>query len=171
MNCRDVFLEYGKDAVHMLDLFFLTKEAELVYRQPTVTERRQNREQLKKDVVKKYWGENIGDMEKIDNTVEKNEQLLPPIELVMSAALREKVSKQRILESELAEVISYMEKSGRKIKNIKKNTYSGYKEIGYMTYWVEYEINSKGQYVLHNAYSHRMKIELEDVWNGRKRKD
>ena len=175
MNCRDVFLEYGKDAVHILDLFFLTKEAELVYRQPTVTERRQNREQLKKDVITKYWKDNIGDMEKMDNTmdntIEKNGQLLPPIELVMSAVLREKVSKQRILESELAEVISYMEKSGRKIKHTKKNTYSGYKEIGYMTYWVEYEINAEGQYVLHNAYSHRMKIELEDVWNGRKRKD
>ena len=168
INCRDVFLEYGKDAVHILDLFFSTEGPEKVYHQPTVTERRQNREQLKKNITKKYWSE---DMDEIENMVDKDEQPLLPIELLMSDDLRKKISKQRILESDLAEVISYLEKSGRKIKHTSKNTYSGYQEIGYMTYWVEYAIHSGGKYVLHNAYSHRMKIELEDVWNGKKRED
>ena len=171
INCRDVFLEYGKNAVHILDLFFSTEDSEKVYYQPTVTERRQNREQLKKDITKKYWKKGMEEMGNMEDGVEKNEKPLLSIELLMSDALRKKVSKQRLLESDLVEVISYLEKSGRKMKHTNRNTYSGYKEVGYMTCWVEYEVNSEGQYVLHNAYSHRMKIELEDVWNGKKRED
>ena len=40
-----------------------------------------------------------------------------------------------------------------------------------MTYWLEYEKLSENKFKVHNAYSHRMKIELEEVWDGRKRDD
>ena len=36
-----------------------------------------------------------------------------------------------------------------------------------MTYWVEYRKNGES-FELVNAYSHRMKIELEAVWDGKK---
>ena len=61
----------------------------------------------------------------------------------------------------------------------KVEAFSGYKQIGHTTYWVEYRIAAadckplKGEavivtYELVNAYAHRMKIELEAVWNGKK---
>ena len=35
-----------------------------------------------------------------------------------------------------------------------------------MTFWAEY-LPEGSDYRLFNAYGHRMKIELEEVWNGR----
>lgn len=157
VNCRDAFLDKEKEAVHILDLVFGT-EKEIAMKVSTESERRRNRETLKRAVLKKQWAEEVKE-EKMD------------IELVMSKEVEEKISGMRILEEEIIETIVFLESTGRKIRHEGKNTSSGYKEIGYMTYWVEYEKLSENKFKVHNAYSHRMKIELEEVWDGRKRDD
>ena len=52
-------------------------------------------------------------------------------------------------------------------------TLTGYSLIGQMTYWVEYRVidESKKVYEVVNVYSHRLKIELEAVWNGIRKAD
>lgn len=169
VNCRDVFLDAGKDAVHILDLLF--GDGKAPRKLATVSERRENRIQLKRNLLKRYW--NI-DMEEARK--EKSGSVR------ISGELAEKLNRDRILEEDVIEVLKFCERTGRRVYHPDRETYSGYREIGYTTYWVEYksaepETEGCGQtaadpgtqsYELINAYAHRMKIELEAVWNGRK---
>lgn len=153
INCRDNFLGEGKDAIHILDMVF---GGESKSKLPTVTERRDNRMLLKESILKKHWGETMTPKEsKYD------------FQLILSDEMEEKLNKQRILKDEVCNVIDFCETCGRSVYNKSKNTYSGYRQIGYMTYWVEYQ-KANNTFTLVNAYNHRMKIELEVVWNGKK---
>jgi Fe-S oxidoreductase len=173
INCRDAFLNEGKPSIHLLELLFKQDDSQLYY-QPTITERRNNRKNLKKKLLKKYWGEEMQE--------KKTES---SINLIISPELKEKLGKDRIIEEDLILVIEFCERTGRRIYNETKGTYSGYSEVGYMTHWVEYKPidvknteaivteaysgeNSQATFELINAYCHRMKIELEAVWNGTK---
>ena len=131
------------------------------------------------------------------------------IRLKISPELKAKLHREHILEEEIADVIAFCEEKGRKIALVEKGTFSGYRQIGHMTYWVEYkpleascgaECGAVGKefgrpesgaaagkgaicaggaaadkepdlakiYELVNVYSHRMQIDLEAVWNGKK---
>ena len=158
-NCQDVFVAEGKESLHVLDLFFTEPgRIEEILNKPTETQRRRNREGLKKALLEREWKEKMAE-EKKDN----------PIKLEWKAGILEKISKQRILEDDVEEVIRFCERTKRKVYHQEKKTWSGYREIGFMTYWVEYEQKGDNTFLVHNAYSHRMKIELEGVWNGTKR--
>lgn len=153
INCRDTFLEEGKEAVHILDLLFGKGEPKEL---PTVTERRYNRIELKRSILKKFWGETMNiKKEKSDVKVD------------ISDELKKKLSRQRILEEEIINVIDFCETHNRTVHNTAADTYTGYRQIGHMTYWAEYR-KSEQKITLVNAYSHRMEIELEVVWNGKK---
>ncbi len=163
VNCRDSFLDAGKPSVHLLDILFADAGGkETLYELPTATQRRTNRIELKQKLLKKYWGE---EMEQQKN--EQNEQN-QTMELLVDDELRQKISRERILESDLVEVIEFCQRTNRRIYDEEKGTYSGYHVIGHMTYWAEYIPETPGRVRLVNAYTHRMKIELEAVWNGRK---
>lgn len=158
-NCQDVFVCQGKESLHILDLFFTDPgNRDEIINRPTETQRRRNREKLKRDFLERNWAE------------EMSEEKKPvQIKLEWKPGVLEKISKQRILEDDVEGVIRFCERTNRKVFHDEKKTLSGYREIGYMTYWVEYEEKDKDTFLVHNAYSHRMKIELEGVWNGRKR--
>ena len=53
INCRDVFADAGKEAVHILDLLF--GDGKAPQKTATVSERRENRIRLKRDLLKKFW--------------------------------------------------------------------------------------------------------------------
>ena len=150
-NCRDIFAEAGKEVCHILDIIFSLDG--WGRKAPTFSKRRTNRELLKAYVMKKYLNEEV-------KSVNTNR-------LKMTKELEEKLHKEKILEEDVMSVIEFCERSGRKILSPDSGHFTGYTEIGHITCWAEYEICSDG-YILHNAYSHRMKIELEEVWNGRK---
>jgi hypothetical protein len=123
---------------------------------------------------------------------EEEEKKEPRKKMLIPAELAKKLNRERILEEDVAEVLNFCERTGRRVFHPDRKTFSGYKEIGYTTYWVEYRVpqipgrdtgapeseksGHAGQrahsddesYELVNAYAHRMKIELEAVWNGRK---
>ena len=156
INCRDVFADAGKEAVHILDL--LLGDGKSPQKLVTVSQRRENRIKLKKALLKKHW-----------DTVEMEEKERWNTMVNISSELKEKLSRDRILEEDVLAVLEFCERTGRRIYHAEKGTYSGYREIGYGTCWVEYKAKSEeGGYELINAYAHRMKIELEPVWNGRK---
>ena len=87
--------------------------------------------------------------------------------LIISPEVMEKMNRLRILEEDLCEVIELGEESNRRTFDPVKDTYSCYRELGQITYWVEYRKGDEGYEVV-NIYTHRMKIKLEGMWNGRK---
>ena len=89
--------------------------------------------------------------------------------LVMEPDVEAKINKDMILEEDVLSVIHFCETSGRKLRDQQSGHFIGYHEVGHMTFWVEYAPEGDG-WRLFNAYGHRMKIELEEVWNGRKQK-
>jgi len=156
INCRDVFRNAEKEAVHILEILFgAGKEPK---RLATVSERRENRIRLKRKLLKKYWNTEMEEAKKEHNR-----------KVRISDELADKLNRERILEDDLIKVLDYCERTGRRIWSPDKRTYSGYMEIGCSTCWVEYKAGLEdGTYELLNAYAHRMKIELEPVWNGKK---
>lgn len=151
INCRDAFISEGKESYHILNLLF--------DREPhadTVSQRRINRTLLKNNLLEKF-GDNPIPLEELG------------MKLEISPELKKKISDDYILESEVADVISFCERTGRTLYDTEKDTYTGYKKIENMTFWAEYKKPVDSDvYVLVNAYSHRMEIELEMVWNGKK---
>ena len=163
INCRDAFLHEGKPATHLLDLLFGTEP-----KLSTVTARRQNRILLKEQLLKQLWNESpIGDEPCDAGTGGGTDGCTPAIALAMSDAVRQKISDSYILEQEAANVVEFCERTGRTLHDIDADTYTGYRKIGNLTYWVTYR-KSGDVYELLNAYTHRMEIDLEMIWNGEK---
>lgn len=152
-NCRDVFLDEGKPANHILDLVFdLSQETD---ERPDVTQRRWNRVKLKDTLLREFWDEEM--MEKPEKT----------LELIIGSEVREKMNRLRILEEDICEVLEYCGRINRRTLSRETDTYRCYKEIGHITCWVEYRMAGEAFEIL-NVFTHRMKIELEAMWNGKK---
>ena len=146
VNCRDIFADHGKEAIHILDAVFDLNDGKRPA--PTTTQRRRNREALKMRLLKRFY------------EIEENMNRKSPSDIVINDELKKKLSRDFILEDDVSEVISYCEMSGSKIRNRKSSTFFGHKKIGYVTYWVEYRCTG-GIIELINAYSHRIVIKEE----------
>lgn len=151
-NCRDIFAHAGKPVRHILDILFGLND----WRRgsPTFDMRRQHREQLKLDLLREFWPEMA--------VRRKEEKMRHQKKLIIGEHLREKMDRERFLEEDAAAVIEECESEGRKVFAPSTEHWFGCREIGFMTYWVEYAPCPDG-YILFNAYSHRMKIDLEDA--------
>jgi hypothetical protein len=178
INCRDSFLESGKEASHILEILFPDLGRDSVpqkkkdsahspdrsYRPnrpdhpdlPTATERRQNRTWLKQYLYHKYTEEEM-----------TTEEPTYDFRLVIGEELRQKISAERILEGDLYAVMKDLLRTGRTVRHEATGIRSGYKQIGHMTYWVDFaEGDEPDTYTLTGAYAHRMAIDMEGVWNG-----
>ena len=161
INCRDSFMEEGKEAPHLLNLLFDIRPKLYTY-----TERRHNRKNLRSELEKILNCESS-----ISDTASGEAPLGSATEVYLEIPeeTRLKLHREFILEDEAADVVAFCEKTGRSVYNSESDSHTGYRKIGNMTYWVEYRhTGNAGRYVLLNAYSHRMTIELEMVWNGKK---
>lgn len=165
INCRDVFLDAGKETVHILDLLF---GGETQKKLPTISQRRENRIRLKEQLIKTYWQKNRLAESSEETGAEQTASDKSSFVLQISSELAEKLNRERILEEDILAVVEFCQRTGRRVRNPEKESFSGYKEVGHMTYWVEYLEKEPGCCELLNAYAHHMKIELEAVWNGRK---
>lgn len=155
-NCRDVFTDRGKEAVHLLDLLFGINEKNDLG-SPSLSERRENRVRLKKQLLEDIWGESMG------NTLEGLEY-----NLIMDETVRAKARSQKILDEDVCAVIKKAEETGRRTKSADTGRYKAYNEIGAITLWVEYSPGEADERIIHNLYTHRMQIKLEAVFNGKK---
>jgi hypothetical protein len=153
INCRDVFRGEGKPALHILDLFFDAGEQDAL---PGLSQRRRNRTDLKETLLKEIWGE----------TMEKQPEPCR-FRLVIGAEVQEKMDARKILEEDVCQAIELGEETKRRTFDPEKGTYTCYRESGNITFWAEYRKDGE-TYEVVNAYTHRMKIKLEGVWNGRK---
>lgn len=155
INCRDAFLSEGKETYHLLDLLFDRKPS-----LATVSQRRKNRQQLKKSLLRELWGEEM--KEAMEGPVGFNLKISPDLD--------KKLSRANILEEDMVEVVQFCLRTGRTVWNPETGTYSGYKMVGHGTYWAEYRPMDDENRVIElvNGYCHRIQIDLEGVWNGNK---
>lgn len=153
INCRDVFHDDGKPVKHAFDILLDIDGPKDTL--PTVTERRCNRVILKEELLDEIWGEPMTD------------KPILKYDLIIGPEMKAKMDSLKILEDDICHVIEMGEVHGRKAFDPEKGTYTCYREIGRITCWVEYKPKN-GSYEIINVYTHRMKIELEVVFNGRK---
>ncbi len=156
INCRDIFASQHKPVQHILDILFGIQD--INSKPATVTQRHENRFDLKNALLIKYWKDEI----KL-----KQKPIEDEMKLIISPEIRKKLDSERILENEIRQVILYCNKTKKRIRNRESGHYSGYKKIGNMTFWAEYRTLEDG-FELVNAYNHRMEIDLEIVWNGKR---
>ena len=154
INCRDVFISEEKPAVHILDLVY-GKDHDSI-KLPDLSQRRRHRTALKEALLKEIWNEEMS--VKPDKC---------RYELRINTDIRRKMNRLKILEEDLCKVIEYGEKAGRRTFDPERGTYKSYRELGSITCWAEYRMAGQA-YEIVNVYSHRMKIVLEAVWNGKK---
>ncbi|HWQ79471.1 MAG TPA: FAD-dependent oxidoreductase [Anaerovoracaceae bacterium] len=148
INCRDDFAAKGKPAWYLPDLLFGNNSLDqAVRRPPSYSERRENRREVKNRLLKLFWGE---DME-----IERSDY--EGISLLLSDELKDKLEKESILLEEIQQVIHHAETTGYKMLNHGNGNFIAHLQIGFITYWVEYQ-HRKNRYELMNAYSHRMQI-------------
>ena len=153
INCRDVFHDDSKPVKHALDILLgLDGSGDEL---PTVTERRCNRVILKEALLNEIWGETM------------SEKPVLKYDLIIGPEMKSKMDSLKILEEDICHVIEMGELHGRKALDPKAETYKCYREIGKITCWVEYKPCGDAFEII-NVYTHRMKIELEVVFNGRK---
>jgi Fe-S oxidoreductase len=150
-NCRDVFAGSGKEVKHILDIIFGLSGWKA--KKPTFSARLRNREYLRRSLAEKYCGEKAA---VVDETA-----------LYMTQEVENKLDRSKILEDDVRSVIDSCERHQRTVTDGTTKHEFGYGMVGHMTLWVEYAAENDGWRVF-NAYTHRMKIEREEVWNGRK---
>lgn len=146
-NCRDILAAAGKPVRHILDLVLNLNADDRAA--PRLGQRRLNRLILKRDLLNAYWQE---------------ESTMPEqaVRLIIPERLAQKLSDELILEEEVAQVVDHCERSGQKVWDPDRSTFSGHLPIGQLTVWVEYRIGMDGRPELCNAYAHRMRIDGEE---------
>lgn len=167
VNCRDIFAAEGKASVHLLDILFDINAENRP--PPGCNERRKNRVKLKRQALAEFWGEDTLASENKENG---NEGALHTLHtLHIDDQLHRKLADNRVLEEDVRQTIAHCEATGRTIIDKAAGSLCGCAVIGRITCWVEYERLAKGEYRLLNAYCHRMAINFEETWHGRKTKN
>ncbi|AFA47191.1 oxidoreductase [Acetobacterium woodii DSM 1030] len=147
-NCRDDFIANGKATWYLLDIIFGRNDQQTAMRKPpTLSKRRDNRKQLKKELLTCYWGEKMV-------SEDKNQKKL---DIRLTAEVEEKMNREYILFEEVDQVIEYAEKSGDQLFNNRTKLTIAHLQIGIITFWVEYKKVDQ-TFMVYNAYSHRMQI-------------
>lgn len=144
VNCRDIFADQGGKALHILDVYFgLNNEDRPA---PTVSRRRENRLLLKQELEEWLIGK------KHENPASESS-----LQVKISEPLRQQLSRELILEKDIEEIIRFCEETEQKVQDKDTGHFFGHKEVGCMTFWVEYTAED-GKITLVDAYAHRIKI-------------
>lgn len=142
-NCRDLLSYQEKPIAHVLGLIFGL--GDFARKAPTLTQRRKNREALKRC------------LQRCPEEINMEEKELA---IMLADGLAEKLDKNLILEDDLRATIRHCEESGEKLLNPDTGCFTGHRRLGTVTYWVEYRPAGDSFEVI-NTYSHRMQIEGE----------
>jgi Fe-S oxidoreductase len=150
-NCRDTFAIAQKPAVHMLDLMFYDSLKDRAARKPpTLTQRRENRIQLKRQLLRQMGGIEMQPQPIVDD--------YSKIKVSISPEVFEKMDRNLILAEDAQRTIHYCESTGNKIQDTATGTLIGHLQNKVITYWVIYRPEKDG-FRLESIYSHRLSIE------------
>lgn len=145
--CRDRLATTGKRSVHLLDLIF--PDASIV--DPAATPsaglngRREGRSRLRRDMAD-LWSDEHAPAHPWDG-----------IELKAAPDVRSMLEKRRILDDDLRRTLHAAGQSKREFRHVGGKMLACAR-LGEVTFWVEYEREGEA-YVVHRAWSHRMKVE------------
>ena len=149
INCRDIFAWVGKPVYHILDILLKINGPHRP--PPTLTDQQNNRVLLKREALKKFWGEEP-EMEQCKNAVK----------LHIPETVKADLNRKGILESDMKAVVTFCETTGKKILDPDTGLFTSHLQIGHMTFWAEYRLYSSAEepltYELVKGYGHRMEI-------------
>lgn len=165
--CRDMLATSGTRILHMLDLLLPPDTSRNVDMEccgahradhtpytgpaPTYSERRENRIRLRERLSTQLW----------------NEANTPPaphssVRVAYTAEASSAMQKRRILDSDVRKVLRHMEQHNAWLENVTDSGSKGRRLAVFrptiVTYWVELTLQDDGSYLVHNTWSHRMRI-------------
>jgi Fe-S oxidoreductase len=143
VNCRDLFLENGKETVHALDLLFGLEPLE---RPVHLAQKNLNRRSLPAALLGEFWGESGGEAPEED-----------PGNVRISEALLTKMDGLLLSKEDACGTIESCEAGGEYLINEERGTRIGQSKRGQVTCWVEYRPCDDG-WELVNIYSHRIEF-------------
>ncbi|MDR1607111.1 MAG: 4Fe-4S dicluster domain-containing protein [Deltaproteobacteria bacterium] len=145
--CRDRYRQAGAPSLHLLDILFETNLNDIMERPgPNLTQRRDNRLLFRRLALNAFWRE---------------EEPMPspcPYEIVIPEELWAKMEKRRILRRDVEAVIEsaaqtgplfFNQDTGHSLTNLRPRQ---------VTFWVEYEQDPAGRYLIHDVWCHRMVV-------------
>lgn len=146
--CRDMLARAGKRALHLLDLLAPGEAPDPAARPaPGHSARRENRVRLREALLRGLWAEEPGPRPAHE-----------AVALTLAPEAARAMEDRRILVTDLQKVILHARETGRAMVNAATGRHLASLQPGPVTYWVEYEPDDAGGFVVHKAWSHRMQI-------------
>jgi hypothetical protein len=146
--CKDLFVSGGKRTYHILDLIFAQDLENIALKKmPNLSQRHENRMQLKSKLLKELWREQTG-MES-----EKSNGL----NLIIPDEVWEMMEQRYILKEDIAKVVAHAQATGERFFNPKDSNYLARLRLDNITYWVKYQEHEEG-ILINSVYGHRMEV-------------
>ena len=151
--CRDRLGNNEVQVAHILDFFLPLHGPDKLYsgQGPTLSERRENRARLKRELEQDLW-----------DIAPAAEEAYEAVTLVMTDEVRALLDKRRVLDSDIRRVIHHAETTGRAFLNKDNDHLLASLRPVRVTYWVEYSKEGDA-YRVHTGYSHRMRVTGTDT--------
>lgn len=140
MACRDRFAREGRESMHLLELVYGTSADHC----PDTSAKRYNRLGLKQQLLKELWNEEVNAVE-LGFTIEYTPEAT------------EMMDDRMILQSDVVRVLQSLRETGEAILDGETRLCITRARLGNVTFWVKYTETETG-YLVHRAYSHRMKV-------------
>lgn len=147
--CRDRLRAVGKDTLHLLDLLFPScpvKEA-AARPAPGISERQEARQAFRRAMLAELWHEKSAPNSRMDD-----------MKLDISDVLARLLEKRRILHDDVKAVLLHAEDGGAQFSHPQSGRFLASYRPKQVSYWVEYEKQADGTYIVHDAYCHRMVV-------------
>ena len=142
MACRDRFTRAGQETHHLLELVY----GKAAQDAPDISEKRRSRRALKRDLLLEYWNEETKGME-------------PEFKLTYTPEAREMMDARMILTEDVEAVLRSMRETGEAVLDGESGLTIARARIGNTTFWVGFTEAGADSYLVHRAYSHRMRVE------------
>ena len=141
MACRDRFAREGRESMHLLELVYGTSADHC----PDISAKRYNRLDLKNELLKEVWNEEVSAMD-LGFTIDYT----PEAEIMMDDRM--------ILKTDVIRVLQSLRETGEAILDEETGLIVTRARLGNVTFWVKFTETESG-YLIHRAYSHRMTIQ------------
>lgn len=151
--CRDTLAGAGKRVLHVLDLIFPTDPDPAGRPNPGWSDRRDGRARLCRQVLRELGEGQDAKGRAVD------EHPGAPMELHISAEVKQRLDARRILHDDVRMVIEHAERTGEKFCLPSSGRFLASLRPRMAAFWVEYSLGENGVFEVHNAYSHRMTAE------------
>lgn len=147
--CRDNLVKNGKRVWHLLDLLFPEDDLDKAATRPMpyISQRRDNRFNLKAQLLKELWQMNAPQKPHWHN-----------IEVLTSPELIAVLNERHILKEDLQQILAIADKEQLGFFNEENGHVIASLKIGNVTFWIEYKTLAENKFEVFNAYTHRMEV-------------